>query len=405
MTAKKISQASEPGSEPLECQMSLFHRVLVVEDNEDIRRLNTEVLAGSGCEVDAAADGALAWDILQFNRYDLLVTDYNMPRMSGVELLKKLHAARMSLPVILVSGTMPANELSRHPWLQIDATLLKPYTPDELLATMGKVLRAVNGIAGRSAPLPDRQDQPLAAGMKISLQNSKTGKFMRCDSVWTADINEALNFLSVRRAISFGMNKLKEPFRVLQIGKNDLLGTVIAAITNSHVHPNLVVKVNAPLPLFRLIASAATAKHPASQPNLNRIPPPHRILVVDDDHDARRLAVDMLVGSGYNVQDAKDGAAGWKALQSGNNYDLVVTDNKMPKMTGIEMIARLRSARITVPVIMATAHLPVHEFARKPWLRPDATLSRPFSHDDLLETVKKVLRSAAKRHLPGLISE
>jgi DNA-binding response OmpR family regulator len=78
-----------------------------------------------------------------------------MPKMSGVELLKKLHAARLSLPVILVSGTMPTNELSRHPWLQIDATLLKPYTPDELLATVRKVLFATDGIAGQAAPLPD----------------------------------------------------------------------------------------------------------------------------------------------------------------------------------------------------------------------------------------------------------
>jgi CheY-like chemotaxis protein len=119
--------------------------------------------------------------------------------------------------------------------------------------------------------------------------------------------------------------------------------------------------------------------------------------VVDDDNDTRQLSVDVLAGSGYNIEVAKDGSAGWKALQSGNHYDLVVTDNKMPNMTGIEMIAKLRSARRTVPVIMATEHLPDREFARKPWLRPDATLQRPFSNDDLLETVKKVLHAAAKR--------
>jgi two-component system cell cycle sensor histidine kinase/response regulator CckA len=119
--------------------------------------------------------------------------------------------------------------------------------------------------------------------------------------------------------------------------------------------------------------------------------------VVDDDNDTRQLSVDVLASSGYNIEIAKDGAAGWKALQSGNNYDLVVTDNKMPNMTGIEMIARLRSARLTVPVIMATEHLPVREFARKPWLIPDATLQKPFSNNDLLEIVKKLLHAAAKK--------
>jgi CheY-like chemotaxis protein len=298
---------------------------------------------------------------------------------------------------------MPAKELRRHPWLQIDATLLKPYTPGELLATVRKVLYATDDVAARPVPLSDWQDTP-AAGVGMFLRNSKTGKFMRCDSVWTANINEALNFLSVQRAVSFGMNELKGPFQVLRIEKDDRSGAAKISLMNLRFHPNLVVKVNAPLPPFRLIASVPTSKQPVSRPNFNRIPR-HRILVVDDDNDTRRLAVDMLIGSGYNVQDAKDGAAGWKALQSDNNYDLIVTDNKMPNMTGIEMIAKLRSARMAVPVIMATGHLPTREFARKSSLRPDATLQKPFSNDDLLKTVKRVLRSAAKRRLPKLISE
>jgi len=116
-----------------------------------------------------------------------------------------------------------------------------------------------------------------------------------------------------------------------------------------------------------------------------------RILVVDDDDDVRQLSVDVLIDSGYEVEAAKDGAAGWEALQT-DDFDLVITDNKMPGMTGIEMLERLRAARMTVPVIMATSHLPTHEFASKPWLRPAAALQRPFTNDDLVETVKRVLR-------------
>ena len=125
--------------------------------------------------------------------------------------------------------------------------------------------------------------------------------------------------------------------------------------------------------------------------NLEQSNSSRRILVVDDDNDVRQLSVDVLIDSGYEVEAAKDGAAGWEALQT-YDFDLVITDNKMPRMTGIDMLERLRAARMTVPVIMATSHLPTHEFASKPWLRPDATLQRPFSNDDLLETVKRVLR-------------
>jgi PAS domain S-box-containing protein len=118
---------------------------------------------------------------------------------------------------------------------------------------------------------------------------------------------------------------------------------------------------------------------------------PYRVLVVDDDSDARQLSLEVLAGSGYEVEGVKDGAAGWEALQA-KSYDLIITDNKMPRMTGLELIEKLRSARMAVPVIMATAYAPTHEFDCKPWLKPDATLPRPFSNEDLLEAVRRVLR-------------
>jgi CheY-like chemotaxis protein len=119
--------------------------------------------------------------------------------------------------------------------------------------------------------------------------------------------------------------------------------------------------------------------------------PPRRILVVDDNDDLRQLSVDVLVDSGFDVEAVNDGAAGWEALQI-KSYDLVITDNKMPKMTGLEMIEKLRTAGMKVPIMMATGSLPMNEFASKPWLYPDATLQRPFTNEAMLETVKKVLR-------------
>ena len=64
--------------------------------------------------------------------------------------------------------------------------------------------------------------------------------------------------------------------------------------------------------------------------------------------------------------------------------------NHQPKMTGLEMIAKLRAARRVVPVIMATGLLPTEEFTRKPWLKPDATLQRPFAAAQLGLRVVKI---------------
>ena len=127
----------------------------MVEDDGDIRQLNTEALIQCGYHVDAANDGAAAWDTLQLNGYDaFMVTDNDMPKVTGVELLKKIHAAHLALPVIMATGTLPREEFIRHPWLHPAAMLQKPYTIDELVGTVHEVLRVTDGSSERSARRP-----------------------------------------------------------------------------------------------------------------------------------------------------------------------------------------------------------------------------------------------------------
>jgi DNA-binding response OmpR family regulator len=119
-------------------------RILLVEDDFYARELNAGVLIRFGYQVDTAGDGADAWKALNEQSYDLLITDNRMPRVTGLELIKKLRSEDMMLPVILASGTVPSEELKRHPWLQLDATLPKPFTLAELLDTVKKVLSAAD---------------------------------------------------------------------------------------------------------------------------------------------------------------------------------------------------------------------------------------------------------------------
>lgn len=155
MTTQNSSLLGMPASDPAPSAANPPQRILVVDDDRDIRRLNTEVLRHSGYLVDAAEDGAVAWDALQLNNYDLLVTDNTMPKMSGLDLLKKIHAARLVLPTILVTGEPPTQELHLQPWLQIEAMLLKPYTFDEFLATVNNVLHATGHALEHLAPPPN----------------------------------------------------------------------------------------------------------------------------------------------------------------------------------------------------------------------------------------------------------
>jgi DNA-binding response OmpR family regulator len=115
-------------------------RILVVEDDVAIRKLNAQVLLVSGFQVDTSEDGVAGWEALHANKFDLLITDHNMPRMSGLELVKKVRSACMTMPVILATGALPKEELERHPWLQLAAILFKPFSAGQLLKTVVEVL-------------------------------------------------------------------------------------------------------------------------------------------------------------------------------------------------------------------------------------------------------------------------
>ena len=89
-----------------------------------------------------AVDGAAGWAALNADHYDLLITDNCMPKLTGVELIKKLNDARMPVRVILASGMERAEQVEE---LQLAATLPKPFTLDELLGTVRKVLGEADG--------------------------------------------------------------------------------------------------------------------------------------------------------------------------------------------------------------------------------------------------------------------
>jgi CheY-like chemotaxis protein len=130
-----------PVAAPQQSQTSRSQRILVVDDESAIRLLMSAVLTGSGYHVDTAEDGAGAWKALQAEPYDLLITDHNMPKITGVELVKNLRSANMGLPVVMVAGSLPAHELAQNPSLELAATILKPFALAELLDTVTNVLQ------------------------------------------------------------------------------------------------------------------------------------------------------------------------------------------------------------------------------------------------------------------------
>jgi DNA-binding response OmpR family regulator len=160
MSAKYAAASKNPARAVLGRTLNLRPRILVADDEPSILGLAATALRHSGYQVDMAEDGALAWDALQANNYDLLITDHNMPKMTGLTLLKRIQAARLDVPAILMSGNPPRTELRQNPALLLAAILLKPFSMDELSATVNQVLFAINGDAEEGTASPNWQSQP-----------------------------------------------------------------------------------------------------------------------------------------------------------------------------------------------------------------------------------------------------
>jgi DNA-binding response OmpR family regulator len=150
MKGKQTSRIDDSASTALQSPAQPPRRILVVDGDAQIRRLNAEALSRFGFQVDTAEDGEAGWHALHAvsyapESYDLLITSNHLPEQIGTVLLKKLRAVRTELPVIVVAEKSAGPELALNTWLQPAATLLKPYTIPELLRTVVTVLQGTDG--------------------------------------------------------------------------------------------------------------------------------------------------------------------------------------------------------------------------------------------------------------------
>jgi two-component system, OmpR family, alkaline phosphatase synthesis response regulator PhoP len=118
--------------------------------------------------------------------------------------------------------------------------------------------------------------------------------------------------------------------------------------------------------------------------------PLQKILLVDDEPNVLHLYEKILGDCGYQVDTALDGETAWLELQV-ENYDLVITDNYMPKMSGMDLVRVLRDANLTTPVIMSTDRPPEDKFVLEPGLQPFFLLQKPHHVEHLLTAVDKAL--------------
>lgn len=128
-------------------------RILLAEDDPIICRLLSDILEDDHFAVDVAFDGEKAWEALNHNHYDLLVTDNQMPHLTGLQLIERIRKAGMSLPIVVASGSFSPESARRYPHLRIAAVIPKPFGNVEFLDTVRNALSAGGEAITKHAPL------------------------------------------------------------------------------------------------------------------------------------------------------------------------------------------------------------------------------------------------------------
>lgn len=116
--------------------------ILAVDDSKSILQMVSSTLQGEGYQVSEAGDGQAALDTAAKEKFDLVITDLNMPRMDGITLIKNLRADAKYKFVPILMLTTEASDSFKAQGKEAGATgwLVKPFDPQKLVGVVKKVL-------------------------------------------------------------------------------------------------------------------------------------------------------------------------------------------------------------------------------------------------------------------------
>jgi CheY-like chemotaxis protein len=123
-------------------EAAMSHRILVVDDEADVRTFLTAVLKKRGYDTLTATDGREAFSVVESERPDLIILDLQMPHQTGTDFFRRLSRDKdlSAIPVIVVSGLAGRHLAVREPFAVFD----KPIDPDAFGETVDRALGAVD---------------------------------------------------------------------------------------------------------------------------------------------------------------------------------------------------------------------------------------------------------------------
>jgi len=129
--------------------MGKMHNILIADDSESMRFAIQATLIDAGYSVQVANDGLEALDLAKSGTFDLVLTDINMPKMDGFQLIENLRNLMAYKFIPILTLTTQSDDVSKHRAKQIGATgwIVKPFSPPQLVKTLKRLIKSENEVA------------------------------------------------------------------------------------------------------------------------------------------------------------------------------------------------------------------------------------------------------------------
>ena len=138
-------------------------RILIVDDNPEIREIIRILLQGEGYDIEEAKNGTKALEMLELQMFDLIILDIMMPELDGFSAAREIRKVRPNLPIILLSARGEEYDKIHGFELDIDDYVVKPFSPKELMMRVAAVLRR----SGKAEPQENAHEVVEIQGMKV----------------------------------------------------------------------------------------------------------------------------------------------------------------------------------------------------------------------------------------------
>lgn len=184
-------------------------RILIVEDDEDIRMIEEAYLKAAGFQTETVTDGNAAEEILRNQSFDLILLDLMLPGKSGYDLCREIRE-KVDIPILMVTARTEAVDKIRGFGLGADDYIEKPFDPAELVARVNANLRQYERLVGKSVSGDAAMQKEIRIrDIRIQVNNWKVYKGEKEIRFPNREF-ELLKFLAMNPDIVFSKEQLFE---------------------------------------------------------------------------------------------------------------------------------------------------------------------------------------------------